>query len=82
MIAPTLDSALNALSHDAEMLSSPAATGDAWIPACAGMTSRGAGMTSRGAGMTSRGAGMTSRGTGMTMQGAGMVGRGGEMNHV
>ena len=68
MIAPTLDSALNALSHDAEMLSSPAATGDAWIPACAGMTSRGAGMTSRG--------------TGMTMQGAGMVGRGGEMNHV
>ena len=68
MIAPTLDSALNALSHDAEMLSSPAATGDAWIPACAGMTSQGAGMTMERAGMT--------------MQGAGMMGRDGEMNHV
>ena len=34
------------------------ADGSRWIPACAGMTSRGAGMTSRGAGMTSRGAGI------------------------
>ena len=68
MTAPTLDSALNALSPDAEMLSSPAKTGGPWIPACAGMTSQGAGMTMERAGMT--------------MQGAGMMGRDGEMNHV
>ena len=75
MTAPTLDSALNALSPDAEMLSSPAKTGGSWIPACAGMTSQGAGLTSQGAGMTMERAGMT-------MQGAGMMGRDGEMNHV
>ena len=68
MTAPSLVAALNALPPDAEMLSSPAATGDAWIPACAGMTSRGTGMTMER--------------TGMTMQGAGIVGGGGEMNHV
>ena len=32
-----------------------------WIPAFAGMTTRGAGMTTRGAGMTTRGAGMTTK---------------------
>jgi hypothetical protein len=68
MTAPTLVAALNALPPDAEMLSSLAATGDPWIPACAGMTSQGAGMTRRGAGMT--------------RQGAGMMGRDGGMNHV
>jgi len=36
------------------------------IPACAGMTTRGAGMTTRSEGMTTRGVGMTTRGAGMT----------------
>jgi len=43
------------------------------IPACAGMTIRGAGMTIRGTGMTIRGTGMTIRGAGMTMRGEGMT---------
>ena len=57
MIAPTLVAARTALPPDAELLSSPAATGDPWIPACAGMTPKGAGMTSQGAGMTGWNAG-------------------------
>ena len=68
MTAPSLVAALNALPPDAEMLSSLAATGGPWVPACAGMTSQGAGMTRCGEGMTT--------------QGAGMMGRDGEMNHV
>ena len=54
MTAPTLVAARTALPPDAVMLSSPAATGDPWIPACAGMTTQGTGMPRQGAEMMGR----------------------------
>ena len=54
MTAPTLVAARTALPPEGEVLSSPARTGDPWIPACAGMTAQGAGMTTQGAEMMGR----------------------------